>query len=186
MASNYDTLYAFFRYSYYFQIHQFKGYYELSAKKITVDFPLPFFYNTVELLDVCTDFSRRNLGVLLGKKNSSLDYRVYHIPTSKVSLGGTTTGHIFNISNDRIFSLGRSWTNNKTIAAGGHNNGAFYEVQNNVTGNCFSSFSSTLQDDVPIDANIQHKDHTKVQSYSVPGIMPIIIIQGLTSTLQCN
>ena len=186
MAGNYDTLYAFFRNSYYLQIHQLKGTHELTAKRIMVDLPLPFFTNTLELLDVCTDFNRRNLGVLLGKRNSSIDYKVYHIPTSKVSSGGTITGHIFNVDNDRVFSLGRSWKNNRTIAAGGHFDGAFYEVQNNVTGNCFSTFSSTLQNDTPVDANVQQKYHTAVRTYSVPSTMTVTEIQGIMTTLQCD
>ena len=178
-TAKYDTLYAFYRNSYYLNIHQLKGKQHLASKRIAV--ANLFSITPVDLVDVCADYTQNNLGVLVGNKSANTDYRLYHIPVGQFSSGGTINGHLF----DYLFSLGKSWTNKRTIAVGGNGEWGFHKVQNNATGACISSLTASLLNLSTTNAGLLSREHNKTQAYSDPVIMPVISMSVVMMN-QCH
>lgn len=178
-TAKYDTLYAFYRNSYYLNIHQLKGKQHISSKRIAV--ASPFNSTQIGLLDVCADYNKKNLGVLVGDKISNTNRKLYHIPVGQFSSGGTINGHLF----DYLFSLGKSWTNKRTIAVGGNGEWNFYKIQNDATGACISSLTATLLNFSTTDAGLQQRDHNGTNTYSTSVIMPVTSMSGVMIN-QCH
>lgn len=177
-----DTLFAVYRRSQSLYIHQLKAKRELSVKCISfATFP-PHFNEYFDLLDVASDYSKNYLNILIKKVSLLYNYRIYHIPTGSFSSGGTINGHETSAT---INSLGDSWTNGNTIAAGNMGEWTFYKVQNNAAGSCLSSISATLLDVSVEDANLQRKDHSKVQQSSALSTMPVTSVSA-TMITQCH
>ena len=182
---NYDTVYAIYRSSDDLLLYQMKSTQKLTSRSISYAPFIGPFQGTVTLLDVNTDQFGKNINVLVYYSwYSTSNYKIYHIPISHFTTGGTLNTHVYS-SNNTLYSLGRG-TNHTSLAAGeNYLTGCWslFKNQNTASGSCASLVSTSSSVLISNNNNLQTKYHSMSYSGSLPSVMPVSSYSVTTSTI---